>query len=97
MKSCSAEKTIPLGGCRGRRVTFAAAAVVLTVLMMVVVVTVLMVVWLFVFRKGEKNVRASWLVGAWVLFCYFLFLSLQCAWLFKPPPPPAQKISFVIT
>lgn len=84
MKSCSAEKTIPLGGCRGRRVTFAAAAVVLTVLMMVVVVTVLMVVWLFVFRKGEKkNVRASWLVGAWVLFCYFLFSFSSMRLVFK--------------
>lgn len=54
---------------------FAAAAVVLTVLMMVVVVTVLMVVWLFVFRKGEKNVRASWLVGAWVFVLLFSFSS----------------------
>jgi len=84
VKSCSAEKTIPLGGCRGRRVTFAAAAAVLTVLMMMVVVTVLMVVWLFVFRKGEKKmcVLAGWLVPGFC-FAIFFFLSLQCAWFLK--------------
>lgn len=77
MKSCSAEKTIPLGGCRGRRVTFAAAAAVLTVLMMMVVVTVLMVVWLFFFRKGEKKmcVLAGWCLGFVLLFSFFFLFN----------------------
>lgn len=87
MKNCSAEKTIPLGGRRGRRGTFAAAAAAaaLTVLMMMVVVTVLMVVWLFVFRKGEKKkmcVLAGWLVPGFC-FAIFFFLSLQCACFLK--------------
>lgn len=53
----------------------------LTVLMMVVM-TVLMVVWLFVFRKGEKKC-AVWLVPGFCFAFVFLFsFSLMCL-LFK--------------
>lgn len=55
--------------------TFAAAAAAMLTVLMVVVMTVLMVVWLFVFRKGEKNVLSGWCLG-FVLLLFFFFLSL---------------------
>lgn len=53
----------------------------LTVLMMVVM-TVLMVVWLFVFRKGEKNVLSGWCLGFCFAFVFLFSFSLMCL-LFK--------------